>query len=184
MKSTEEQLSELERDLVKLDISYQIWRSFTDPNNRDEYLPVMEKYSLFFGSIIDAQYMSVVVALNRVLEAKQNTINLFGIRSQIESEKKINEKDLLRLDLLESQLKEKFSKLVILRSNVFAHRNKKIEISQFYSRAGLSPNLLISAIRQTQDYFNILNFIYLNRTYHFDFIDFIETDTLMKKLAI
>ena len=81
------------------------------------------------------------------------------------------------------RVKESFEKLVILRSNVFAHRSKKVDVSNLYNRAGISPNFLRSTIDTAEKLFNTLIFLYQNRTYRFDLIDFIETDELMSALA-
>lgn len=183
MKNIEEQIKEIERDLIEVDISYQIWRSYKNPENRDLYQKTLKRYQTFFRSIIDAQFMSVIVSLNRLLERSEKTTNLVNLRSQITSEMDIPVKTNINLDSLELILQEKFKKLVILRSNVFAHRSRKKDISDLYKKAGISPNLLDESIKCAQEFYNELIRSYQNRTYRFDFIDFVETDEVMEKLA-
>jgi len=175
--TSEEKLEILKKDLAEARISYDIWRELTNIDNEESYEQTMEKYSEFFRSVIRCQFQNIIIILYRVFETRNETVNFPKLIEQMLKDNQLTELEQNKLKEIENQTKQHWHKVCKIRSEIYAHRS-----SEKKAKLSLSPNNIIELMNSFESIFNELYYILIKKTFHFEFIDWVETKQLMLKL--
>jgi hypothetical protein len=57
-------------------LNYEIWWTYVEKESRAKYVDAMNRYSLFFQTSIHAHFVALVIALYRLYEANDRTVNV------------------------------------------------------------------------------------------------------------
>jgi hypothetical protein len=148
--SIEKTVNELLDIMADVSASYAVWRELTDANNRDLYESIKEGYEDFFQAIDRANLAMVINGLHMLLEDKSNTDNLQAVLKRQRSLGRLYE---ARVDKWLSEIaswQPSIKKVILIRSNVFAHRGGKATASEFMRQAAITPDEIGKLIRSTE----------------------------------
>src|SRR5712692_2198242 len=90
-------ISELRHTVTVAALNYDIWRVYTNPDDRSQYLDTMNRYRLFFTTSIHAHFVAMLVALYRLYETRTDTYNVPSLLRVVREEKSFDEPILTRL---------------------------------------------------------------------------------------
>jgi hypothetical protein len=148
MHTVDEMIEILKMDLVGARVSFEIWGSLTNIENREKYEPVMQDYKTFFESTIRAQFQNIVLTLYKVFESRNDTVNFKNLIDEVRLMPTLDEDVKRELLELKNQTDSTWKKVADLRSHHFAHRTNKAKAENVYSRAGISRDK-IHALMET-----------------------------------
>lgn len=128
--------------ITRARIFYDIWWFYEGEDTRSQNLYTMNRYSAFFRFDSHAHFVSLVVHLAGLFECRKDTINFNTlIKEAIAS-------GLFATEAIDSarekitKIQDISSKLVILRSNLFAHRSGSLSYKDAFSKADVTANQL------------------------------------------
>jgi hypothetical protein len=122
-------------------IFYEIWWYYEGAQTRSQILDTMQAYSEFFRFEPHAHFVSAVTYLAGLYESRGNTINL----SQLIREAEAAGVDKAAIDKAQGLMTASaglVSKVMILRSNLFAHRSASLSYEDVFRKAELKPDQL------------------------------------------
>lgn len=146
----EKMVTELLDIMADVSSSYALWRELTDADNREKYETTKIAYEDFFLTIDRANLAMVVNGLYMLFESRNNTKNLQAVLRRQRSLGHLYE---YRIDKWLTEInswKPLTQKIVILRSNIFAHRGGKVTSSEFAKRAAITPDEIGELITKTE----------------------------------
>ena len=130
-------------DLVaRARIFYDIWRFYEGAETRPANLGAMNQYSEFFKFDTHAHFLSFIVYIAALLEARGDTINFPALIGEFERTKLIAPEIIAEARTILAQVEPLRLKVIILRSNLFAHRSASLSYAEAFAKAKLTPNQL------------------------------------------
>lgn len=120
--------------------SYELWWSLISREIREKYFKTMLLFKEFFELVAYSALVSMTISLSKLYENKSNRLSLESILNEATRQKAIElnlNKKFMR-KLIEARILAK--KILILRSNLIAHRNYKLSVEEIYKKANLTPN--------------------------------------------
>lgn len=148
--SIEKTVNELLDIMTDVSASYAVWRELTDANNRERYEPTKEAYEDFFLAIDRANLAMVINGLHMLLEDKSNTDNLQAVLKRQRSLGRLYE---ARVDRWLGEIaswQPSIKKIILIRSNVFAHRGGKATAVEFMRQAAITPDEIGQLVRNAE----------------------------------
>jgi len=134
--------------------SYEIWLILIHKNNRGNYFQSLFHFKNFFEPCAFAHINMLIVDLYKLYDRKNLSLpkilkdaQTIGILSRSEVEK---------MDRKIKEAKLIWSKITILRSNLFAHRSCKLTKSAIYKKAKIKPNHIKRLIELSVKIFNMV----------------------------
>ena len=135
--SLSKHLYEIEEILIDVSCSFALWRELSRIENRDQYFPVKVKFKDFFLTVEHDALDSVVNGLHMLLEQRANTRNLRALLMEMATEFPQKTEEYEKLIGQVDSWSGFFTKIVIWRSNVSAHRGSKLTADEFVQKAGI-----------------------------------------------
>ncbi len=136
--------------------SYEIWWILISRDGRKKYLRAMLRYKEFFEPIARSTLTSMVIALFKLYEHKNNRLSLDIALKEAHSlrliDSKLNKK--LKRKIIEASTIWK--KICILRHNLLAHRHHTLTKNEIYKLAKITPNQIKQLINLSLKIFNTL----------------------------
>lgn len=164
----ESRLPDILDELRELQQFYSVWKQFTNGRNQAEYEPTMERYPVFFDSIVRAHFSALVIALYRIYDKAEGTLTLRQLYGEVSAILQADPSIRTKTEKLHGEIEATWKKVCILRSNVFGHRSAKLNPEAAFKKAGLSPDDLGEMIRRAQRLFNWISRAIANKTYAFN----------------
>ncbi len=143
-------LREAARQIIFASIDYRIWRIYSEPADREKYLPVIQKYSSFFSASRWAHFRATIITLYGLYERRPDSISLSCLVKDTPDGKLRRE-----LEPMLDQALEIWPKIAILRNKV-AHLCDT-DTDAAFRRAELSPNELERLIELSKALLNKLS---------------------------
>ena len=143
-------VEELRQTMIGAGLSYDVWRVYTNPPDRREYLATMNRYALFFAISIHAHFVAMLVALYRVYETRDDTYNIPALLRHVHTEKILPEPVIANLQEKYQAAKPLWKKVSILRNNAFAHKTVDPTTDEIFKKANVMPDELRDLIEATK----------------------------------
>lgn len=159
--------SALHDTINSMSFNYQSWEKLTNFATRDEYLETMNHYTLFFQGAIHAYFTACIIACYRVFKNRPDTHNMHRLSKLVDSHP-LSHDERQSLDRLFESLAETFRGIAIILSNVFAHYSHKIDLSEAFTEANISPRAIGDYVGNAQRGLNLLSRRSLGRSYAFN----------------
>lgn len=118
---------------------YEIWWTYIGADTRPKYVNTMNRYVDFFRFDEHANFVALVMYLSQLFEERRETLNLAGVVAEAE----VAGVERSFIDTAGSALvtaKPIWKKVVILRSNLFAHRSGKLSYEAAFELAEITPD--------------------------------------------
>lgn len=128
--------------IVRARVFYDIWWFYESAETRPTIIDTMKEYSEFFRFDPHAHFVSFIVHIAALLEKRNDTITLPSLANEMKASGLISTQEAAKADALLGQATPLASKVVILRSNLFAHRSAALSYSEAFKTADVTPNEL------------------------------------------
>lgn len=171
-------LDSLSQSIIDAELSFDIWWEVLISDSKLDYIVELSKYPTFFQPTLDAHFERLVIALYRAYENNNKTINIRKLLKELYSENKVSKNIQDEIDQLQIRIEELWTKITILRSNVYAHRNDKLPLEDSFNKAELKPEDLKVLITLCQ---KLIKVLYLE-IYNLDFIFNLEAKATTRML--
>lgn len=126
---------------VRARVFLDIWWVYDGKPSREKHLETMNRFSEFYRFEPHAHFVAMVMYLSQLFESRDETLNLPSLLKNARSVgvlKSASEQGFLILD----SVKPLVSKVMILRSNLFAHRNAKLSYKEVFDKAKVTQDQL------------------------------------------
>jgi hypothetical protein len=134
-----QKLEKLEQVVLRARAHFDIWWIYAGADTRPRLLPTMNDFSEFFRFDEHAHQFTFVVYLHQLLDQRAKTINLRAVIAEAQAAN-YRVQAIERAATIVTQMEPVWKKLVILRSNLFAHRSDQLAWNDAFSKAHISTN--------------------------------------------
>jgi len=128
-------IEELQHTAVVAALNYEIWWTYKEKESRAKYVNTMNLYTLFFQTSIHAHFVALLIALYRLYETRDDTLNVPGLLALLEKCDDFPCHALAELKQHCDEAKKLWIKVCILRNKAFGHRSKKYSVTDVFKRA-------------------------------------------------
>lgn len=151
-------IDELRHTVTVAGMNYEAWWVYKGKDTRSRYLPVMNRYTLFFQTSIHAHFVAIVVGLYKLYETRKDTFNIPQFLRLLEKDKALSPDQLKVLKKQCADLKPLWQKVSILRNKVFGHSSKARSSEQAFREAGVTPNNLRDLLEGSKTLLNAVTY--------------------------
>jgi hypothetical protein len=179
----DERLERAAQLVVRSRIFYDIWLYFEGEETRPAIIETMRCFNEFFRFESHAHFVAFVVHIAALFERRRDTINLPLLVSEMKLTNLLSAECAAEVDTLVSQSEQLASKVIIMRSNLFAHRSATLSYADAFKKAAITANQLRDL---TEIALKIANRLMLarNRNSHFfNVLPRADADAMLKTLA-
>lgn len=124
--------------VVRARIFYDVWWLYEGAETRPQIIDSMNKFPEFFRYDSHAHFVAFVVHIAGLFESREDTINL----PMLVSELAVSGVSVTEAESLISEAHPFISKVMILRSNLFAHRSAALTYEKAFEKANITANQL------------------------------------------
>ncbi|MFA5096311.1 MAG: hypothetical protein WC478_03110 [Candidatus Omnitrophota bacterium] len=156
-----DKVHKLKDDLEKLFLiirdahcAYEIWWILVSKDGRREYSHALYNFKDFFEPIMRANSTTMFIALFKLYDERNDTLNLIKLLENAESLGVIDLSKNIKLKRKKSEVKKIWKKICILRNNVLAHRSYLLTVKEVYRLADINPNKIKRMIDLSLKIFN------------------------------
>ncbi|MCK4655271.1 MAG: hypothetical protein KAU01_12585 [Candidatus Cloacimonetes bacterium] len=135
--------------------NYCFWWKLSGPE-RPKLNNTMNRYILFFNTSIRSYFLTLIVSLYKLYDSNSKTNNFKKLLSLAKIEGTFSKKELIQLEEKFNKAQIIWEKVVILRSNYFAHLNIRFDEKNLYKQANITPNELRELIYISLEFFNLI----------------------------
>ncbi|MHB8697735.1 MAG: AbiU2 domain-containing protein [Sulfuricaulis sp.] len=128
--------------VVRARIFYDIWWLYEGADTRPQIIDAMNHYPDFFRFDSHAHFVAFVVHLAGLFETRKDTINLPGLVSELAESKLLEPSTVVEAESILSEAMTLIPKVIILRSNLFAHRSGSVSYAEAFRKADVTANQL------------------------------------------
>jgi hypothetical protein len=121
---------------------YDLWWLYESEDTRSGIISTLNEYSEFFRFDVHAHFVAYIVYLVGLFENRADTVNLAALVREAERSGTHRPDTIAGAHKLLAQARPLSSKVAILRSDLFAHRNISLSYAAAFRRASVSPNEL------------------------------------------
>ena len=128
--------------VVRTRIFYDLWWFYENIETRPQILGAMNHYPEFFRFDSHAHFVAFVVHLAALFERRNDTINLPVLKAELEEAGALESATAASAEAILNEAKPLIPKVIILRSNLFAHRSASVSYAQAFELADVTANQL------------------------------------------
>ena len=143
----------LHHTLNVAEYNHEIWWTYKEKKYRKLFLSAEEDYPLFFQTSLHAHFIAMVVALYRLFETRDDTINIPNLLKLLEDARKIKPKEINGFKRRIERIKPLWIKIAILRNKVFGHSTNNLNINP-WNEARISRNDIKKLIKRSKKLLN------------------------------
>jgi len=126
---------------VRARVFLDIWWVYEGATTRGKYLATMNRFSEFYRFDPHAHFVAMVMYLSQLFELRGDTLNLPSLLENAPSAKVATPVAEQGRSILEA-VKPLVAKVMILRSNLFAHRSAKLSYAEVFDLAKVTADQL------------------------------------------
>lgn len=135
----EQKLDILVQLVLRARTFFDLWWIYEGVETRPKYLPAMKRYSEFFRFDSHALQVAYTIYLCQIFEDRPKTLNLKNVVNEAKTRGLSTDYITAAEKVLQDGLPI-WKKLVIVRSNLFAHRSASLSYSRAFEMAAIAPN--------------------------------------------
>jgi hypothetical protein len=139
MKELETKLDTLVQLVLRARCFFDFWWVYEGAPSRQKNLDAMNQYSEFFRFDSHAQQVAYTVYLCQLFESKPKTLNIAGALKHAK-DRSLPQDRIAAVEQLLQEAEPIVKKLVIIRSNLFAHRSLSLNYKTAFTKAAITPN--------------------------------------------
>jgi len=139
MMDLETKLDTLIQLVLRARCFFDFWWVYEGAPTRRKNLDAMNQYSEFFRFNAHAQQVAYTIYLCQLFEIKPKTLNIAGALKQAK-DRSLPQDSITAVEQLLQEAKPIVKKLVIIRSNLFAHRSLSLNYKTAFAKAAITPN--------------------------------------------
>lgn len=158
IKQMERELEELIHTTHVASVNYEIWRVYKE--DRSKYFTVIRRYSEFFNASFHAHFVAMLLALAKLYENGNGTVNIRKLINLIRGNHFIDEAILTRIEQSLKDKKDLIKKICILRSNYFAHISDKLNYAEVSKKADIKDRNFKELIDLAYDLLKKISYVY------------------------
>ena len=135
----EQKLDILVQLVLRARTFFDLWWIYEGAPTRPKYLPAMDCYSEFFRFVSHAQQVAYTIYLCQIFEDRPKTLNIMNVVDEAKNRKLSTG----YIATAEKALQEGlpiWKKMVIVRSNLFAHRSASLSYKRAFEMASITPD--------------------------------------------
>ena len=126
---------------VRARVFLDIWWVYEGAPTRGKYLPTMNRFSEFYRFEPHAHFVAMVMYLSQLLEKRRDTLNLPALVERASSAG-VPASTIGRAQVALDAANPLASKVMVLRSNLFAHRSANLSYAKVFELADVNPDQL------------------------------------------
>lgn len=152
----------LQDDVTRAYLSFQIHRFYTNNETRPIYLDTMNMYVNFFATSIHAHFTTMIIELYRIYEKREkgDTYNLPTLISMLKKQKDFPKETLSSVESLYNEAEPLWKNVAMLRNNCFGHVSNKLNTSDYFKKASVSANDIKHLIKLTRQCLNEIQYVF------------------------
>jgi len=127
--------------VVRTRIFYDVWWFYEGSDTRPEIIDTMNDYPEFFRFDSHAHFVAFVVHLAGLFEGRDDTVSIPALVSELASSNVVSG-DIVEAESLLNEARPLIPKIIILRSNLFAHRSASLTYAKAFEKADITANQL------------------------------------------
>ncbi len=177
----EQKLDILAQIVLRARTFFDLWWIYESSQTRPKYLPAMNRYSEFFRFDSHAHEVAYTTYFCQIFEDHSKTLNIPNVMKEAKTKGLSAD----YITVAEKALKESlpiWKKLVILRSNLFAHRSASLSYSQVFKKASITPNEIKRLAELALEAINSLRAALGQRDYEFGILPREHLKELLKEI--
>lgn len=136
--SDEEQVSALRQNLIRAQISFDLWQGIRETRASTSGVKLMQRYPGVFPGLESALFDSFIVSLYALNEKGRGRISVSRLAGALESKLKSTEHKEFQRQV--NELEATWKKIKILRNNVVGHQTLEGKAEEFFAVANISEN--------------------------------------------
>lgn len=136
----EQHVRELRNAVIVAELNYEIWWIYKEKQSRKRFVDTLNAYPLFFQTSLHAHFVAMIIALYRLFETRNDTINMPKLVSLFENEGSFPHKEIQRFKSEIKKIKPLWIKVSILRNNLFVHKSNALDNDDIWKKARVTPN--------------------------------------------
>jgi HEPN superfamily AbiU2-like protein len=137
----DERLEEAGKLVIRSRIFFDVWSYFEDRATRRAIIDTMDRFSEYFRFDSHAHFVAFIIHIAALFETRKqrDTINLPDLVKELKQSNQISAQTAAEVEALLSQAAPWVPKVIILRSNLFAHRNAFLSYDEPFKKAAVTP---------------------------------------------
>ena len=139
MVGLEKKLDILVQIVLRARAFFDFWWTYEGLETRQKYLPGMNNYSEFFRFDVHAHQLSYIIYLCQIFESRTKTLSINNVLKEVQ-DRGISDRNIVEAQRVLQEGTPIYKKLVIVRSNLFAHRSASLNYPEAFSMASVNPN--------------------------------------------
>jgi len=176
-------IKELQQTIVAASLNYDVWRAYKSKETREKFIEVMNRYTLFFQTGINAHFLALIIPLYRFYENKSDTYNICQLLKRIRSGGDLPAETVAALDEIVRRAEPLWKKVRVLRNRAFGHRSKAHAIEELFKEANIKlddTDDLKKLLDMSKEILNKITYAWDKSTHPFD--DFNASDDVIRML--
>lgn len=121
---------------------YKLWWAYLQMINDPDRFPTVLKFKDFFQTSAYAYNCNLIISLHKLYDGGRDVLNIQAFLNELINRKILDAMDQANMKPLLDEVKIIWKKVVILRSNLFAHRKNTLSRNEIYKIAQITPNQL------------------------------------------
>jgi len=139
MTDLETKLDTLVQLVLRARCFFDFWWVYEGAPTRSKNLDAMNQYSEFFRFDTHAQQVAYTIYLCQLFESKPKTLNISSVLREAKA-RGLAQSNIASVEQLLKEAEPIARKLVIIRSNLFAHRSLSLDYKTAFDKAAITPN--------------------------------------------
>lgn len=128
--------------VVRARIFYEVWWFYEGADTRPKIIDAMNDYPEFFRFDSHAHFVAFVVHIAGLFESREDTVNLPTLVSEVAASNLAPAAAIAEAESILSEARPLIPKVIILRSNLFAHRSAALTYAKAFEKADITANQL------------------------------------------
>jgi len=174
-------IEKLSSSITRAELNYDIWRVYKTKQYRKLLLQASHNYPNFFPVSVHAHFVAMVIALYRLLENRNDTVNFNQLIIVVKHNTHFTKRDIANIQRRINSILPLWKKIEILRNNIFGHETNQFTINP-WTVAKITPNNVKKIIEKYKNLLNCISKKWNGKHYMFSLSASAHTKGLLKDL--
>lgn len=179
---TNQYIKELQNAITVAGLNYEIWWVYKEKESRKRFADTLNAYPLFFQTSLHAHFVAMIIALYKLFETRQDSVNVPQLVKIIKDQGSVSEIDIQKIEAEISQIKSLWVKVSILRNKLFGHKSNALDNEEIWKEAKVTPNEFRKLIDESKKILNQLTSVWDRSGHAFNLSSKEDTIELLEDL--